>query len=372
MPSIIIDILRFVRNDRVRANGGASTVRKPIRSTLGGLASALVLAGCAVPAALSIASFAFDGASYVATGKSVRDHAISVVVDEDCALWRAVAGRPVCQETSGPIVAFLPSEPILQPERSRDGTVQPDGLTETPPAKLGSEAPEDEQPVDVAVNEGGATAEELLALVEERGGATEPGETDAMAAKGPALVGALAAGAPAYQTVATDERARGRVETKLRPTAASSPALRLAGEAPDRRDRAAEVKRILAAKAEGITPHALTAGGEWRPIDSGRGVGLVRALDSVLTSISGSPKPKDGAAIGGSGVYLVFGTFTDSMKAAVAARRYADFTTRVLRDSREGRSLYRVVAGPYQAGEAHSVREAVAQNGAPHVWLLRL
>ena len=131
-------------------------MRKPIGSVLGGLASTFVLAGCAVPAAFSIASMVFDGASYVTTGKSVQDNALSVVAEEDCALWRVVAGRSVCQETSGPIVAFLPGEPIQQPERGRDETAQPDGPKDTPLAKSGSETPEDGQPAAVAVDEGRA------------------------------------------------------------------------------------------------------------------------------------------------------------------------------------------------------------------------
>jgi hypothetical protein len=76
----------------------------------------LVLGGCVLPAAESIASVAFDGVSYAATGKSVQDNAISVVADEDCALWRAVVGRSICTERSETVIASLP---IQQPARGR-------------------------------------------------------------------------------------------------------------------------------------------------------------------------------------------------------------------------------------------------------------
>ena len=92
-------------------------MHKAICPIIGGLASVFILGGCVLSAAESIASLAFDGASYAATGKSVQDNAVSVVADEDCALWRAVAGRSICVEKSETMVASLP---VQQPARGRD------------------------------------------------------------------------------------------------------------------------------------------------------------------------------------------------------------------------------------------------------------
>jgi len=55
------------------------------------------LSGCALPAAVSIASYAVDGASFVATGRSMSDHGISILLREDCALFRVLKGEPVCR-----------------------------------------------------------------------------------------------------------------------------------------------------------------------------------------------------------------------------------------------------------------------------------
>ena len=63
--------------------------------------SCLVLSGCVAPPMVTYASFALDGASFVATGKSVGDHALSAAVDEDCAILRAVTEQDVeavCRE----------------------------------------------------------------------------------------------------------------------------------------------------------------------------------------------------------------------------------------------------------------------------------
>jgi hypothetical protein len=62
------------------------------------------LTGCILPPVLSYASMALDGVSYVATGKSVTDHALSAAVKQDCAVWRVVSEQDVeavCQEYVG-------------------------------------------------------------------------------------------------------------------------------------------------------------------------------------------------------------------------------------------------------------------------------
>ena len=61
----------------------------------------LLAGGCGLPPALTVASFAADGVSYAATGKSVTDHGISAATGHDCALLRPVTGdRPVCDTAS--------------------------------------------------------------------------------------------------------------------------------------------------------------------------------------------------------------------------------------------------------------------------------
>lgn len=61
----------------------------------------LFLGACGLPPALSVASWALDGVSYIVTGKSVTDHAISEVAQQDCALLRVVQGRELCDAYAG-------------------------------------------------------------------------------------------------------------------------------------------------------------------------------------------------------------------------------------------------------------------------------
>ena len=62
------------------------------------LAAANGLTGCIVtlPPAVQAASFALDGISFAATGKTMTDHALSAMVEQDCAMSRALNGEAIC------------------------------------------------------------------------------------------------------------------------------------------------------------------------------------------------------------------------------------------------------------------------------------
>lgn len=63
-------------------------------------AVALSLSGCAIPPIISVASLAFDFASYGATGKTIADHGLSAVLQKDCALLRGLEGQVCVAEGS--------------------------------------------------------------------------------------------------------------------------------------------------------------------------------------------------------------------------------------------------------------------------------
>jgi len=73
------------------------------------IALVLVIAGCALPPAFTIASFVADGISMASSGKTVTDQAISFLAQKDCRLWRLVQGKSICgSEASVVAVAVLP------------------------------------------------------------------------------------------------------------------------------------------------------------------------------------------------------------------------------------------------------------------------
>ena len=56
-----------------------------------------VVGGC-LPLPITIASTAFTGISYMASGKSTTDHVLSATMNQDCALTRPVVGEGFCRD----------------------------------------------------------------------------------------------------------------------------------------------------------------------------------------------------------------------------------------------------------------------------------
>jgi hypothetical protein len=63
------------------------------------LMAVTLLGGCAaIPPALSIASYALDGISLLASGRTVTDHMISAAAEQDCKLLRMAQNLEVCTD----------------------------------------------------------------------------------------------------------------------------------------------------------------------------------------------------------------------------------------------------------------------------------
>ncbi len=70
----------------------------------------VLLGACAIPAPLKFASWALDGIAYLTTEKSVTDIGLSVVAQQDCALWRGVTGEQICRSEDGTAIAVAASD----------------------------------------------------------------------------------------------------------------------------------------------------------------------------------------------------------------------------------------------------------------------
>ena len=81
----------------VRAGGRVAKQGNDFMRWLSLAALTVVLSGCALPPAITIASLVADVASYASTGKTVADHGISLVLRKDCALLRGLEGE-ICLE----------------------------------------------------------------------------------------------------------------------------------------------------------------------------------------------------------------------------------------------------------------------------------
>ena len=96
---------------------------------------ALATSACGVPLAVSGASYAADGGLLAETHKTSTDHLISMVSKQDCALWRVIKGRKVCQERVGT------ADPYKVDYNDPQRTVSEDGVQYGPPLRAGSDAP---------------------------------------------------------------------------------------------------------------------------------------------------------------------------------------------------------------------------------------
>lgn len=73
-------------------------IHRLVRNALCLSALAFSLSGCFfLPPVVSLASLALDVGSYAVSGKTMTDHGISLVADEDCALVRVFEGQ-LCEE----------------------------------------------------------------------------------------------------------------------------------------------------------------------------------------------------------------------------------------------------------------------------------
>jgi hypothetical protein len=66
-----------------------------IRITIGAILIC-VLGGCSISPTVDAVSWTFDGVSFILTGKSMTDHAMSAAAGKDCSMTRVVKGDAVC------------------------------------------------------------------------------------------------------------------------------------------------------------------------------------------------------------------------------------------------------------------------------------
>ena len=113
-----------------------SSIRLPIHSVLPLVAALGLLTGaCGVPVAVTAASYAADGGLMLASDKTSTDHVLSVVTEQDCAMWRILRGRQICVERADGKDPY--NTDYSEPQRQ----VSEDGTQYAPPLKPAADAP---------------------------------------------------------------------------------------------------------------------------------------------------------------------------------------------------------------------------------------
>lgn len=75
----------------------------PIRVSIAAVAL-FVLGGCTITPAVDAISWSVDGVSYLITGKSMTDHAMSAAAGKDCAFTRVMKGEAGCLPVDDDVV----------------------------------------------------------------------------------------------------------------------------------------------------------------------------------------------------------------------------------------------------------------------------
>ncbi len=289
------------------------------------LAPLILLNACALPAGFTIASLAIDGISYATSGKSVSDHALSAVANEDCAMWRALQARPICRDADVPetTVAAAPAA----------------GESEVLAVVLG-----------VAPAAGGPMAPETIVAA-----ATEFGEFEATAAAFaavPAAGGSMVGAAPKPDGSEVPEMVLGVAPAAGGPMApetakAETPAKTLA-EMPARLPKLYGGQATTAAPAD--------RGTAAKPVQ-------LAALAARLPEREAKPKP---------GRFVVLGSYLNEANARDAMKRGHDFAPRMVRVRVHGRLFHRVVSGPYARSSIATMRRALIGEGFADAWTATL
>ena len=99
--------------------------------TSGVAATVILLSGCVLPPAITLASIAADFASYSETGKTVSDHGLSFVMQKDCAMLRVLDNeKPVCVEEDEAATATASNESKDADDPARVRAYRPDDLAD--------------------------------------------------------------------------------------------------------------------------------------------------------------------------------------------------------------------------------------------------
>lgn len=269
--------------------------------------TALMLTGCAVPIAVSIASYSFDGLAYVATDKSVTDLALSQAADRDCSMFRILRGKDVCRDYT--------------PEQRHDMAIAyAEANNYVGVSRRSSE------PTYALVRK--RSEEELVAEVD-RAEAEKANRASASIAtldkKGPpqATIAFAAGGSPDIQVVPLAPLAGPKHE--VLPVAASTPAVAHATPLP-----LPVPKPVMTAAARPALPRGAAA----RPASEARA----------------------------EGAYLVLASFSSRAHAESGLALYAAAKPRVAVTTVGGKEMYRVVSGPYSAKDLAKARARLAKS----------
>jgi len=296
------------------------------------VAAPLALGACGGPIELTVAKLAGDLISYVSTGKSTTDHAVSFVAERDCALHRPLLEQTICKDDETILAEEAAALAVMgEPEIKQELRVaRPEIYAVNAPAEDWS------RPSATALKSNAIVTTNLPPLTPKK---TPDDAVEVASARDQIEV----------EDVAVDRSDLGPIDPQVEADAA------VAGYVSD--EPAAEI----AAPKETVTAALVD------PAVMGDVDGVVDEVDAAL---DGEALAGDDLAAPLPGDYVVLASFADEARANRALGLYKEYQPRLLNAEVKGKPYLRVAVGPLSAEHAHDLRLLAAKKGVKDPWIV--
>lgn len=293
---------------------------------------------------LTVAKLAGDLISYVTTGKSTTDHAVSVVAERDCALHRPLFEEDICRDNVVPDDAVALAEPGAPSVKQKIRDAEPaiyavnapgeDWSNPKAAARTSAVIVKTDLPPRPVAHDDGAEKQQTPAPVEiaSMQDRFAPDDKD-------------------------DNRAPLRNEGPLDPQGEADAAV--AGYVAPPKPVAPLAKTRTAALTAAQTAAQTAALADTDILTDGEGV----------LAVENRPQDKP-VAVPLPGDYVVLASFADQRRAQNALSLYREYQPRLISATVAGRDYLRVAVGPLSHGHAKDLRLLAAKKGVKDPWIV--
>ncbi len=374
----------------------------------------VLLGACALPMPVKVASWVADGIAYLTTEKSVTDLGISLVAQQDCALWRGLSGEQICRSEDGTAIAMAAAEG--PPAGNAEGGYSSDDATLMALALAAGPADPDaaafwaadescggygecrqgegrpEQPPDLVLarrpavvrrrrDPGPASEATHVAAIESpfppHQALTEPYD-EAAGSPPPAATPAVATADGQPPAGGADSANLGAITTASGPIEDGSMDLAMLGAEfgllEPAEPQSADLTTASAPAEETAPPSglvqpatAIAAG------DTPGAPGTVDHVQPAATADRLAPRrERVPAAMVGSGLYYVIGACHEWNNVQRVAARHGTLAPSVVTGKLDGRKVFRVVIGPFDPSEQEDMRALIRRAGIYDAWAVRM
>nr|WP_175581217.1 SPOR domain-containing protein [Thalassospira sp. HF15] len=306
----------------------------------------MALSACGGPIELTVAKLAGDLISYVSTGKSTTDHAVSFVAKQDCALHRPLLEQDICKDEETVLAEEAAALAVMgEPDVKKELRVaRPEIYAVNAPAEDWSE------PSTTALKSNAIVTTNLPPLNPKK-----PSDDAVVAAEVSSETGKPVEVASARDQIEVEDVSvalgdLGPIDPQVEADAA------VAGYVEDKRLPEVQAPKETVTAAL-VDPTTMEDG-----VDS-----MVKPVEPTL---DGDALAGDDLAAPLPGDYVVLASFADEGRAQKALGIYAEYQPRLLNAEVKGKPYLRVAVGPLSVEHARDLRLLAAKKGIKDPWIV--